>query len=153
MKNQLLLKTAGTMLVRILFAVVAAFPIVFMLVSSLKPDQQIFGDMSSLAAFLPVGNISLDNYTAVFDRVPAARFLLNSAGVSAVTVILGIFVNSLCAFPDPGTPPRVVGQPAPLLRTQRFQPRILERLAGHLPGPDHSVHRQCLLHLPVPPVL
>ena len=49
------------MAVRILFAVAAAFPIVFMLVSSLKPDQQIFGDMSSVAAFLPIGNISFDN--------------------------------------------------------------------------------------------
>ena len=88
----------GAMAVRILFAAVAVFPIVFMLVSSLKPDQQIFGDMSSVAAFLPIGNISLDNYTAVFDRVPAARFLINSVGVSAVTVVLGIFVNSLCAF-------------------------------------------------------
>ena len=29
----------GTMAVRILFAAVAVFPIVFMLVSSLKPDQ------------------------------------------------------------------------------------------------------------------
>ncbi|MFF3029009.1 carbohydrate ABC transporter permease [Microbacterium sp. NPDC057944] len=69
-----------------------------MFVSSLKPDNQIFGDLSSLAAFLPIGNISLDNYAAVFDRVPAARFLINSIGVSAVTVILGIFVNSLAAF-------------------------------------------------------
>ena len=86
------------MAVRILFAAVAAFPIVFMLVSSLKPDQQIFGDMSSVAAFLPVGNISLDNYAAVFDRVPAARFLINSIGISAVTVVLGIFINSLCAI-------------------------------------------------------
>ena len=66
MKNQLFLKDAGTMLVRILFAVVAAFPIVFMLVSSLKPDQQIFGDMSSLAAFLPVGNISFVNSLCAF---------------------------------------------------------------------------------------
>ena len=36
----------------------------FMFVSSLKPDPQIFGDLSSIAAFLPVGNISLDNYAA-----------------------------------------------------------------------------------------
>ena len=86
------------MLVRVLFAAVAAFPIVFMLVSSLKPDTQIFGDMSSVAAFLPVGNVSFDNYAAVFDRVPAARFLVNSIGISAVTVVLGIFINSLCAF-------------------------------------------------------
>ena len=92
------LGSATTMAVRLLFAAVAAFPIVFMMVSSLKPDQQIFGDMSSVAAFLPIGNISLDNYAAVFDRVPAARFLINSIGISAVTVVLGIFINSLCAF-------------------------------------------------------
>ncbi|WP_245827886.1 carbohydrate ABC transporter permease [Sinomonas mesophila] len=69
-----------------------------MVVSSLKPDQQIFGDLGSPAAFLPVGHLSLDNYAAVFDRVPAARFLLNSVGVSAVTVALGVVVNSMAAF-------------------------------------------------------
>ena len=178
MKNVLRLNSIGAMAVRILFAVVAAFPIVFMLVSSLKPDQQIFGDMSSVAAFLPIGNISLDNYTAVFDRVPAARFLINSVGISAVTVVLGIFVNSLCAFalsrmqvrgkrvvftailatlivsvPDAGAAAGVVGEPAAVLRTQRFQPGDLQGLAGHLPGADHPVHRQRVLHLPVPPVL
>jgi multiple sugar transport system permease protein len=85
-------------LVRIALAILFSFPLLFMFVSSLKPDAQIFGDLASLAAFLPVGNISLDNYAAVFDRVPAARFLINSVGVSAVTVALGIFVNSLAAF-------------------------------------------------------
>ncbi|MDY0914710.1 MULTISPECIES: carbohydrate ABC transporter permease [Rathayibacter] len=69
-----------------------------MLVSSLKPDRQIFGDLSSIAAFLPVGNLSFDNYGAVFDRVPAARFLINSIGVSTVTVVLGVVINSLAAF-------------------------------------------------------
>lgn len=83
---------------RIALAVVFTFPLLFMLVSSLKPDRQIFGDLSSIAAFLPVGNLSLDNYGAVFDRVPAARFLINSIGVSTVTVILGVIVNSLAAF-------------------------------------------------------
>ena len=74
------------------------FPIVFMFVSSLKPDDQIFADLSSLRAFLPVGHISLDNYRDVFDRVPAWRFLANSIGVSVVTVALGVVVNSLAAF-------------------------------------------------------
>ncbi|WP_427916115.1 carbohydrate ABC transporter permease [Sinomonas halotolerans] len=69
-----------------------------MFVSSLKPDTQIFGDMGSLAAFLPVGHLSFENYAAVFDRVPAARFLLNSVGISAVTVVLGVLVNSMAAF-------------------------------------------------------
>ena len=34
----------------------------------------------------------------MFDRVPAGRMLLNSAGISAVTVVLGIVVNSMAAF-------------------------------------------------------
>lgn len=85
-------------IVRIVLAVVFSFPILFMFVSSLKPDQQIFGDLSSIAAFLPIGNISMDNYAAVFDRVPAARFLINSIGVSVITVGLGVIVNSLAAF-------------------------------------------------------
>ncbi|NQX10844.1 carbohydrate ABC transporter permease [Microbacteriaceae bacterium VKM Ac-2855] len=83
---------------RIALAVVFIFPLLFMVVSSLKPDRQIFGDLGSIAAFLPVGNLSFDNYGAVFDRVPAARFLINSIGVSAVTVIFGVVVNSLAAF-------------------------------------------------------
>lgn len=85
-------------LMRVALAVLFLFPILFMFVSSLKPDQQIFGDLSSIAAFLPVGNISMDNYSAVFDRVPAARFLINSVGISAITVIAGILINSLAAF-------------------------------------------------------
>lgn len=85
-------------LLRVALAVLFLFPILFMFVSSLKPDQQIFGDLSSIAAFLPVGNISMENYAAVFDRVPAARFLINSVGISAITVIAGIVVNSLAAF-------------------------------------------------------
>jgi hypothetical protein len=49
-------------------------------------------------AFLPVGHISLDNYTGVFDTVPAARFLINSIFITALTVIFGLFVNSMAAF-------------------------------------------------------
>lgn len=88
----------GGWILRIGLAVLFLFPILFMFVSSLKPDQQIFGDLSSIAAFLPIGNISMDNYSAVFDRVPAARFLVNSIGISAITVLAGILVNSLAAF-------------------------------------------------------
>ena len=91
-------RTAGRYLVRILLAIFFAFPLVFMFVSSFKPDEQIFADLSSLKAFLPVGNISLDNYTGVFQTVPAARFLINSILITAVTVLLGLLVNSMAAF-------------------------------------------------------
>ncbi|MBW5250472.1 carbohydrate ABC transporter permease [Streptomyces sp. P01-B04] len=92
------LKHLGGHTVRIVLALVFALPLVFMFVSSFKPDDQIFGDLDSLRAFLPVGAMSLDNYTAVFERVPAARFLLNSVLISSITVVLGIVVNSMAAF-------------------------------------------------------
>ena len=88
----------GGLIVRILLVFVFGLPLVFLLVSSLKPDTQIFGDLTSVKAFLPVGDISLDNYTAVFDRVPFWRMLMNSIVISALTVTLGLIVNSMCAF-------------------------------------------------------
>lgn len=91
-------RTLSAWTVRVLLGIVFSFPLLFMFVSSLKPDTQIFGDVSSIAAFLPVGNISFENYAAVFDRVPAARFLINSVMISAITVVLGVLINSLAAF-------------------------------------------------------
>ncbi|MFI6507282.1 carbohydrate ABC transporter permease [Streptosporangium sp. NPDC050855] len=81
-----------------LFALVFCLPIVFMLMSSLKPDEQIFGDLETARAFLPVGDISLDNYGKVFDTVPAGRFMLNSVIVTAGIVLFGFLVNSLAGF-------------------------------------------------------
>jgi multiple sugar transport system permease protein len=88
----------ATQLVRCILVVLASFPIVFMIVSSFKPDTQIFADLGSLKGFLPVGDLSLDNYRGVFERVPAGRFLLNSIGISAVTVAVGLLINSMAAF-------------------------------------------------------
>ncbi|WP_221354388.1 carbohydrate ABC transporter permease [Streptomyces beigongshangae] len=93
-----LLKRLGGHAGRIVLALVFALPLVFMLVSSFKTDDQIFGDLGSPSAFLPVGALSLDNYTGMFERVPAAQFLLNSVLISSITVVLGIIVNSLAAF-------------------------------------------------------
>jgi len=83
---------------RILLCFVFGLPLVFMIVSSFKSDDQIFADLSSVNAFLPSGSVSFDNYTAVFDRVPFTTFLINSIIISVITVVLGIIVNSLAAF-------------------------------------------------------
>jgi multiple sugar transport system permease protein len=92
------LRRVGGHAVRILLVAFFAFPLLFMFMSSLKPDEQIFGDLSSIRAFLPVGHISLANYTGVFKTVPAGRFLLNSIFITTVTVIVGLVVNSMAAF-------------------------------------------------------
>ncbi|MEZ5769245.1 MAG: hypothetical protein R3D80_17395 [Paracoccaceae bacterium] len=46
------------------------FPPLFMAMSSLKPEVQLLRDTSSLRAFLPVGDLSFDNYTDAFARAP-----------------------------------------------------------------------------------
>ncbi|MDO4901325.1 carbohydrate ABC transporter permease [Actinomyces sp.] len=79
-------------------AVVAVFPLLFMIFSSLKPDAQIFADLGTLKAFLPVGELSLDNYEGVFERVPAGRFIANSVIVTVAIVGLGLIVNSMIGF-------------------------------------------------------
>lgn len=91
-------KGFGQYAVRVGLLLVFVLPLMFMLMSSLKPDTQIFRDVAGVNAFLPVGDISFDNYSAVFDRVPFWTFLMNSVGISAATVALGVVVNSLCAF-------------------------------------------------------
>ena len=42
--------------------------------------------MGSVKAFLPVGDVSLDNYRTTLETVPAMRFLINSVIVSGLTV-------------------------------------------------------------------
>ena len=79
-------------------ALVFVFPLVFMLVSSLKPTFQLLTDTSSLRAFLPVGDISLDNYFAAFRRAPVGLFIFNSILVTLVTVASSLFICSLGAF-------------------------------------------------------
>lgn len=81
-----------------LIAIIFVFPLVFMLMSSLKPDPQLLADTSNLRAFLPVGDISLDNYFGAFQRAPVALFIFNSVLVTGVTVALSLFVCSLAAF-------------------------------------------------------
>lgn len=81
-----------------LIALIFIFPLVFMVMSSLKPDQQLLVDASSLRAFLPVGDISLDNYSAAFRRAPVGLFVFNSVLVTGVTVALSLLICSAAGF-------------------------------------------------------
>lgn len=86
------------LILRLALCLVFGLPLVFMIVSSFKPDLQIFADLGSWNAFLPVGELNLDNYLGVFERVPFATFLMNSVIISVLTVVLGLIVNSMAAF-------------------------------------------------------
>jgi multiple sugar transport system permease protein len=79
-------------------AIFFAFPLVFMVVSSLKPDFNLLQDTGTYRAFLPVGPISFDNYLGVFDRIPFFMFVMNSLIVATITTVLGLIVNSMMGF-------------------------------------------------------
>lgn len=81
-----------------LLALVFSFPLLFMFSASLKTNDAIFADLRSLRAFVPVGELTLDNYAAVFTRSLFPRFLLNSIFISTVTVALNLLFNSMAAY-------------------------------------------------------
>jgi multiple sugar transport system permease protein len=70
-----------------------------MIVSAFKvSNQQIFSDLRSLRAFLPVGDLTLENFRFVFENSNFPRYLLNSVFISGITIILALAVNSMAAY-------------------------------------------------------
>ncbi len=92
------LRLALRYLVLILVAMIFALPLLFMVVSSLKPDAQLLADTSSLRAFLPVGDISFQNYAKAFELAPIRLFVLNSVLVTGLTVLFSLLICSAAAF-------------------------------------------------------
>ena len=81
-----------------LLAIFFLFPIVFMIVSSFKPQKMIFDDLQTVTrAFIP-HDVTLENYQTVFNRVPFFQYMGNSIFVTLVTVCAGLIVNSMIAF-------------------------------------------------------
>lgn len=84
--------------IMIVFAVFFLFPIVYMVASSFKPDDQVLANSQSLEAFLPIPFEGFQNYADAFDRAQFPRVFLNSVIISGFIVGLGLIVNSLCGY-------------------------------------------------------
>lgn len=80
------------------FAFIFLFPLLWMFMSSFKPDAQIFTDLRSFRAFLPVGDVSLDNYELMLERSNFWLFFKNTLIIAFFSVGLGIIVNSMAAY-------------------------------------------------------
>lgn len=74
------------------------FPLIYMYVSSIKPDDAVLADSSSIAAFLPSPFVGLENYADAIERASVVRVFLNSTLISTVIVGLGLVVNSLFGY-------------------------------------------------------
>ncbi|MGN0353789.1 MAG: carbohydrate ABC transporter permease [Muricoprocola sp.] len=82
----------------IILALIFVFPLVYMIVSSFKNDNQIVKDMSSLYAFLPCGELSLQNYKDVLLKLDFLKYFCNSTVVSVSAVILGTLINGMVGY-------------------------------------------------------
>jgi multiple sugar transport system permease protein len=83
----------------ILLAIFFLFPIVFIIMSSFKNNEfQVVTDMSSIKAFLPVGEIGFQNYRDVFASQDFGHLMFNSVFIMLVTVVSGLLVNSMIAY-------------------------------------------------------
>jgi ABC-type glycerol-3-phosphate transport system permease component len=86
-----------------LLAVIFLFPLVWMIMSSLKGDLLIFRDMTSFRAFLPPLPNEIDggyfhNYVMAFERVNLMRYIMNSLIYTIGIIIFGLIVNSMAGY-------------------------------------------------------
>lgn len=84
-------------LFNITLALIFLFPLVWMVVSSFKPEATIFADLKSFNAFLPTV-VSGENYDRIFNYLDMARYIGNSLFYVTVMVFSGLVVNSLCGY-------------------------------------------------------
>ena len=82
----------------VIVALIFIFPLEFMLMSSFKPGEQLLMDTNSFRAFLPVGDLSFDNYFNAFKRAPVALFVFNSVFITGSTMLIALFLCSMAAF-------------------------------------------------------
>ena len=76
-------------------AAVVLFPFIWMVLTSLKPPEEIYVDH---IRWLPDRLYWLENYTTAFTKAPLARYLLNGVIVTLAIFLLQVFVNLPAAY-------------------------------------------------------
>ena len=84
--------------IMLLFAAFFLFPLIYMVMSSLKSDDAVLSSADSLDAFSPAPTVGLENYSDAIDRASLLRVFFNSVVISMSIVGLGLIVNSLFGY-------------------------------------------------------
>lgn len=86
-------------LVLVTIAVIALFPLLFAIVSSLRPNDEIyeFAMPFQLHTLIPV-KWTLDSYVEIFKEYNFGRPVINTLVVSVITVVTSCLINSVAAF-------------------------------------------------------
>ncbi|WP_029688185.1 carbohydrate ABC transporter permease [Thermoanaerobacter sp. A7A] len=83
----------------IIIALLLIFPLLFAIISSFRPLDDVFRYVSPVTwkTFIPL-NFTLQAYISLFMERNFGSVILNTFFVSIVTVVFGIFINSMAAF-------------------------------------------------------
>jgi ABC-type glycerol-3-phosphate transport system permease component len=87
----------STYVLQIGVAIIFVLPLFWMIVSSFKPEADIFKDMSSIATF-SLKNPTINNYIEMFSRSLIIRGMLNSIIYISLILLIGIPINALCGY-------------------------------------------------------
>src|SRR5690625_7716013 len=85
--------------VHILLAIIVLFPLVFALVSSLRPLSEVYRYINPISwkTFIPT-NITFEAYINLFTKRGFGQVFFNTFYVAAMTVLFGVLFNSMAAF-------------------------------------------------------
>ncbi|MFD0048246.1 carbohydrate ABC transporter permease [Actinomycetes bacterium NPDC127524] len=79
----------------VVFVFLVMFPFLWMLISSIKPASELFGDR----AFTPYSeHPTFKNFVSVFVNYPFLRYLWNSTVVATITTVYTVLVASFAAY-------------------------------------------------------
>ena len=78
----------------IIFAIIWLFPIVFALGTSFRPLQDIYQNVLNIIPLSP----TLENYVALFARLPMGRIIGNTAVIATAVTLLKLVTSFSIAF-------------------------------------------------------
>ncbi|WP_079710306.1 carbohydrate ABC transporter permease [Paraliobacillus ryukyuensis] len=84
----------------IILACIFIFPLLWMIFSSMKPEEAIYVDMSSIKALLPSLHPSdwLETYKTLFARFNVPQYILNSIVYAVVITVGSTIVNAMAGY-------------------------------------------------------
>ena len=78
----------------ILFGLIWVFPVVWLIISSFKPERELF---SYPLTFLPK-DFTIDNYVQAFERFDFIRYTFNTTFITIIATIITLLMSSMCGF-------------------------------------------------------
>lgn len=82
-------------LLALIIAAIFSFPVIFMMITSFKPETEVF---ATPVTILPRDFQGLGNYRRAFDMVPVGRFFFNSTLMAVVDVVFTVFFSALAGY-------------------------------------------------------